>query len=127
VGSKEAESRPAREVLGKLHYLTNSKIFFPNSASLEERNDEKGGSFRGQASARSIMKIKNQNGEWVDIRDIPKLKLMPCPDCRKEVSVNAMNCPHCGRKLKQSAVGILAVVILVLIVLGFVFWLLSQF
>ena len=54
-------------------------------------------------------------------------KLMPCPDCGKEVSVNAMNCPHCGRKLKQSAVGVLAVVILVLIVLGFVVWLLSQF
>jgi predicted amidophosphoribosyltransferase len=73
------------------------------------------------------MKIKNQNPQWVDIGNIQQLKPMPCPDCGKEVSVNAMNCPHCGRKLKESAVGIPAVVILALIVLGFVGWLLSHF
>jgi hypothetical protein len=68
------------------------------------------------------MKIKNQNGEWVDIP-----KLMPCPDCKKEVSRNAASCPHCGRVMKQSATSLLAVIILALMAIGFVVWLLRLF
>ena len=41
-----------------------------------------------------------------------------CPTCNKPVSSDAESCPHCGHRLKakeQSAVGILAAVILGLI------------
>jgi predicted amidophosphoribosyltransferase len=64
------------------------------------------------------MKIKGQDGEW---RELPKLK--PCPDCGKEVSVNAVSCPHCGRKLKQeqTATGLLAAIIIALIIGGLLF------
>ena len=41
--------------------------------------------------------------------------LSPCPDCGNPVSTSAAACPKCGRKLKQTAVGVLAVVLLVLV------------
>jgi hypothetical protein len=61
------------------------------------------------------MKIRNEKGEWAEIP-----KLMLCPDCRKEVSVNAATCPHCGRKLKQeqTAIGLLAAIIIGLLIAG---------
>ena len=55
----------------------------------------------------------------------PRPKLAPCPDCRKEISLNAMSCPYCGRKLKQSAVSIVAGLIIILLVVGLIVWFMS--
>jgi len=32
----------------------------------------------------------------------PEIKITPCPDCQKDVSVHATACPHCGNPLKQA-------------------------
>jgi len=50
-------------------------------------------------------------------------KLIPCPDCMHEVSRQAAACPHCGRKLKkeQTAIGLLAAIIIGLLIGGLVF------
>lgn len=42
------------------------------------------------------------------------LNLMNCPSCAKEISIKALECPHCGHKLKseQTAVGIVAAIII---------------
>jgi DNA-directed RNA polymerase subunit RPC12/RpoP len=52
-------------------------------------------------------------------------KLMPCPDCGREVSKTAANCPHCGRELNfgqqvamGAALGLLAVIIIGLLLIG---------
>ena len=46
-----------------------------------------------------------------------------CPCCKNEVSIDALICPKCGKKLKeeQSAVGLMAAIIIGLIIGGFVF------
>ena len=56
-----------------------------------------------------------------------KPKLQPCPDCGHEVSISATSCPHCGRKLKdeQTAIGILAAIIIALIIGGILFKLIA--
>ena len=48
----------------------------------------------------------------------PGSKLRPCPDCGHTVSISALSCPNCGRKLKQeqTAVGILAAILIALII-----------
>jgi hypothetical protein len=51
----------------------------------------------------------------------PRPELVPCPDCKKEVSGRAMSCPQCGRKLKQSAVGVMAAIIIALIIGGILY------
>jgi hypothetical protein len=55
------------------------------------------------------MKIKNVDGQWTDIP-----KVLPCPDCGRQVSTKASMCPSCGRKLKeeQTAIGLLAAIII---------------
>jgi len=47
--------------------------------------------------------------------------LIPCPDCKTEVSSDAEKCPKCGRtiKKKQSMVGIAAALIVGLILAYF--------
>jgi hypothetical protein len=44
--------------------------------------------------------------------------LIPCPDCGKQVSRIAESCPDCGRPIKrrQTAVGLLASIIIGLII-----------
>jgi len=46
------------------------------------------------------------------------MKLKPCPDCEREVSINALTCPHCGLKLKQeqTAVGVLAAILIPVVI-----------
>lgn len=52
------------------------------------------------------------------------MAMTTCPDCRREVSESAMSCPGCGRALRSplaaplKAIGIGALVILVLVVLA---------
>ena len=50
-------------------------------------------------------------------------KLEPCPDCGTQVSTSALACPKCGRKLKseQTAIGLLAAIIIALIIGGVLF------
>jgi DNA-directed RNA polymerase subunit RPC12/RpoP len=50
-------------------------------------------------------------------------QLMTCPDCGGEVSRNAVACPKCGRKLKteQTAVGLLAAIILGFVIFFLIF------
>ena len=43
-------------------------------------------------------------------------KLLPCPDCGNPVSTSATACPKCGRKLKQTAVGLLAALLIALLI-----------
>lgn len=55
------------------------------------------------------------------------MALVPCPDCGTEVSPKAEKCPKCGRVIKksQSAIGILAAIIIGLIIGYFIFHLLG--
>jgi hypothetical protein len=39
--------------------------------------------------------------EYKNIRE-PEVKIKPCPDCQKDVSIHAAACPHCGSPLKQA-------------------------
>jgi hypothetical protein len=54
--------------------------------------------------------------------------LAACPDCGKEVSVTAAACPHCGRKLKQeqTAIGLLAAIIIALIIGGILYAMITR-
>jgi predicted nucleic acid-binding Zn ribbon protein len=50
--------------------------------------------------------------------------LIPCPVCKKEVSNNALTCPHCGTQLnkswgRKSAEG-LAIMYIIFVILGFI-------
>lgn len=46
------------------------------------------------------------------------MALIPCPDCNTQVSTDADKCPKCGRpiKTKQSAVGVMAAIVIGLVV-----------
>jgi len=48
-------------------------------------------------------------------------KLIKCPDCGKEMSENALTCPHCGSSahgIKMVMLGILIAIIILVIALG---------
>jgi hypothetical protein len=42
--------------------------------------------------------------------------LATCPACKKEVSIKAEVCPHCGHRLKTSIVNVVAAIILALLI-----------
>jgi ribosomal protein L37E len=58
--------------------------------------------------------------------------LTKCRACGREVSVNAVSCPHCGEPLreaqekpKQTATGCLAAILIGLIIGGILYWILA--
>lgn len=47
------------------------------------------------------------------------MSLIPCPECKKEVSSAAEKCPHCGHTLKQKqSMGGIAAAVFVGLALG---------
>ena len=45
---------------------------------------------------------KTPKSEQIIENQQPGIKIIPCPDCQKDVSIHATACPHCGNQLKQA-------------------------
>jgi hypothetical protein len=54
-------------------------------------------------------------------------KTKPCPECGHWVSVTALGCPNCGRKLKSELAGLLVAIITAIITGGLLYWLIARY
>jgi predicted RNA-binding Zn-ribbon protein involved in translation (DUF1610 family) len=48
-------------------------------------------------------------------------RLMPCPDCNREISKKAHVCPHCGRQILPTVLDARATGVIVMLIIAFIF------